>query len=144
LNVTLYNKTDGENARLSMEEGECIGCRKQRFISRSGLCLTCAAKEAIMQTETTVRPNGGAKRPRLGTEGAIKLGAVRGSIDELVELFVKSQAAAEDFSSTIKAVAEHSGIVPSVLRKFVKARAGDKFAKAREEVKQMALVFEEC
>jgi hypothetical protein len=92
----------------------------------------------MQQTETVV--------PTLHTlekSPAIRLDAVRDNIDDLVELFLKSQRAAHDFSSTINSVCERSGIMPSVLKKLVKAHAGDNFDKARQEVVQLALVFEE-
>jgi hypothetical protein len=91
------------------------------------------------QTETNVRP-------LVMSEAftGVRTSAVNGSIDELVDLFTKSQAAAENFSSTIKAVSEQSGILPSVLRKLVKARAKDEVDKVKQEVEQLSLVFEEC
>jgi hypothetical protein len=96
-----------------------------------------------MQTETAVKSNGGVRY--VDREGqAIKMGAVRSSVDGLVALFITSQNAAEDFSSTIKSVAEVSGILPSVLRKLVRARAKDQVDKAKHELEQLSLVFEEC
>lgn len=68
---------------------------------------------------------------------------VKKSIDELVRLYNQQQAAAEKCSTAIKAAAEKSGLLANVLRKFVKARAGDKFQEAKRTVEQLSLVFEE-
>jgi hypothetical protein len=68
---------------------------------------------------------------------------VKKSIDELVRLYTQQQAAAEKCSAAIKAVAEKAGLLADVVRKLVKARAGDKFEEAKRKVGQLSLVFEE-
>ncbi|MGH9960730.1 MAG: hypothetical protein ACREBC_27015 [Pyrinomonadaceae bacterium] len=57
-------------------------------------------------------------------------------------LYTQAQESAAKCSDAIKAVAEESGLLANVLRKFVKARAGDKFKEAKRTVEQLSLVFE--
>ena len=89
------------------------------------------------------RASPGRKDQTTGQEEAITMAPVKKSIDELVRLYTQQQAAAEKCSTAIKAVAEKSGLLANVLRKFVKARAGEKFEEAKRHVEQLSLVFEE-
>lgn len=103
----------------------------------------------LTPTGKATRGNGrtsprGRKDQTTGQEEAINLAPVQKSIDELVRLYTQQQAAAEKCSDAIKAVAEKSGLLANVLRKLVKARAGEKFEEAKRTVEQLALVFEEC
>jgi hypothetical protein len=86
----------------------------------------------------------GRKDQTTGQEAAISLRPIKDSIDELVALYTQQQESAAACSDAIKTVAEKSGLLANVLRKLVKARAGDKFAEAKRTVEQLALVFEEC
>lgn len=102
------------------------------------------------QTEVTEvsRGNGrssprGRKDQTTGQEEAINMAHVKKSIEELVRLYTQQQAAAEKCSDAIKAVAEKSGLLANVLRKLVKARAGEKFEEAKRTVEQLSLVFDE-
>jgi hypothetical protein len=102
------------------------------------------------QTEVTdvTRGNGrasprGRKDQTTGQEEAITMAPVKKSIDELVRLYTQQQAAAEKCSGAIKAVAEKAGLLADVVRKLVKARAGDKFEEAKRKVEQLSLVFDE-
>jgi hypothetical protein len=102
------------------------------------------------QTEVTEakRGNGrasprGRKDQTTGQEEAITMAPVKKSIDELVRLYTQQQAASEKCSTGIKTVAEQSGLLANVLRKFVKARAGEKFEEAKRTVEQLSLVFDE-
>ncbi len=102
------------------------------------------------QTEVTEakRGNGrasprGRKDQTTGQEAAISLRPIQDGIDELVALYLHQQESAARCSDAIKAAAEKSGLLANVLRKFVKARAGEKFEEAKRTVEQLALVFEE-
>jgi hypothetical protein len=105
-----------------------------------------------MQTQvepTTAKRGNGRTNPRgrkdqtTGQEEAINIAPVKKSIEELMTLYIEQQAAAEKCSSAIKAVAEKSGLLAEVVRKLVKARAGEKFEEAKRTVQQLSLVFEE-
>jgi hypothetical protein len=104
-----------------------------------------------MQTELTnaKRGNGrasphGRKDQTTGQEEAITLRPIKDGIEELVNLYVQQQQSAARCSDAIKAAAEKSGLLANVVRKFVKARAGDKFEEVKRTVEQLSLVFEEC
>jgi hypothetical protein len=68
---------------------------------------------------------------------------LKDSIDDLVLLCADSANAALNFSEAIKAHAEKSGLLASVVRKFVIARAGEKFGEKKRECEQLSLLFEE-
>jgi len=74
----------------------------------------------------------------------VKISVVKNGTSSLVNLYISAHEAKEDFSTSLKAVAESAGVLPAVLRKLVKALAGDKFDTARKEVEQLAMVFEEA
>jgi hypothetical protein len=103
----------------------------------------------MQQTEVVnTRGNGrvstrGRKDQTTGQEDAIRLAPIEESIEELVTLYTQQQESAERCSDAIKAAAERSGLLANVVRKFVKARAGEKFAEAKRTVEQLSLVFEE-
>ena len=99
------------------------------------------------QTETT-KGNGrtsppGRKSQTTGQEESIRLGPIKDSIDELVTLYTEAQESKARCSDGIKAAAEKAGLMAGVVRKFVKARAGDKFEDAKRTVEQLSLVFEQ-
>jgi rRNA processing protein Krr1/Pno1 len=73
----------------------------------------------------------------------IKLGEIRAAVDELQNLCHVKIAAAETFATTCKAVAERSGINPSVLATFINAIAKDKLRENQKKAEQLSLLFEE-
>jgi MarR-like DNA-binding transcriptional regulator SgrR of sgrS sRNA len=102
------------------------------------------------QTEVTdaKRGNGrasprGRKDQTTGQEAAISLRPIKDGIEELVTLYTQQEESAARCSDAIKAAAEQSGLLANVIRRFVKARAGDKFEEAKRTVEQLSLVFEE-
>jgi len=64
-------------------------------------------------------------------------------VDELVHLKTAADEAAESFADAIKKAAEDSGLLASVVRRFVVARAGEKFEEKKRECEQLSLLFEE-
>lgn len=64
-------------------------------------------------------------------------------IDELVRLKQSAETAAEEFAEGVKAAAEDSGMLASVVRRFVTARASEKFEERRRECEQLSILFEE-
>jgi hypothetical protein len=85
----------------------------------------------------------GRKDQTTGQEAAITLRPIKDSIGELVTLYIQQQQSAAACSDAIKAAAEKAGLLANVVRKFVKARAGEKFAEAKRTVEQLSLVFDE-
>lgn len=76
-------------------------------------------------------------------EQIIDLKEIKDKIEYLVTLKLAADNASKDFSEAIKETAEHSGILASSLRKFVVARAGEKFAEKARECEQLSLLFED-
>lgn len=76
-------------------------------------------------------------------EAVIKTKVVKDRIDELVTLHGKVEAASGRYGDAIKATAEACGINSSALRKFVSARAGEKFEDKKRDCEQLSLLFEE-
>ena len=76
-------------------------------------------------------------------EGALKMGPIKDSIDELVALKTKADAAADRLNDAIKVAAERSNIMASVIRRFVVARAGENFEEKKRDADQLSLVFSE-
>ena len=84
-----------------------------------------------------------ARKDKDGQEAIIKIGEVRDKIGYLIDMHNKAKDAGTDYGDAVKATAERAGISSSVLRKFVAARAGEKFDECAKEVEQLSLCFEE-
>ena len=82
------------------------------------------------------------RKGRDNQEAVIKLDEVREKVQTLVDLYKLTQDTAANLNDGIKAVAESSGLLASVVRKFVVARAGDHFKDKAREVEQLSLIFE--
>lgn len=105
-----------------------------------------------MESVETGKPKGG-KRGRRFTgpgrkdehhqEKVIDLSLVSDSIDELVRLYKSAAEVAEDYSTAIKETAEKAGINAGALRKFVTAKAGEKYEERKRDCEQLSLLFEE-
>jgi hypothetical protein len=78
-----------------------------------------------------------------GQEQAIQIGKISDKLDHLLKLHRKCEEAKENLSDAIKAVAESGGIHASVLKRFVAARGGDGFTKAKIKSEQLQLLFDE-
>jgi hypothetical protein len=65
------------------------------------------------------------------------------AIDTLVADYKYAAQAADTLSEGIKAAAERAGIQATVLRKFITARAGEKFEEKKRDAAQLNLLFEE-
>lgn len=94
-----------------------------------------------MQTTELRRPRG--RKDRDGQEAIVVLDALKDNIGHLVELLHLSEGAAKDYSDGIKANAEKAGIQASVLSKFVKAKAGEKFEEKERDCRQLVMLFDE-
>ena len=74
----------------------------------------------------------------------IKTKEVTDKIEHLIELHNAKREASTNYGDAVKAVAEKSGYLASVVRKLVNAKAGDDFDGEARKVEQMSLIFEEC
>lgn len=106
--------------------------------------------EALMQqgSLSVVDGAGPAKRGRRGRKDGgqdqvIKVSAINDKLDHLLKLHGSKEEAKEDFSKAVKAVAEGAGVHASVLKRFVVARWGEEFDKARSRSAQLEMLFEE-
>ena len=77
-----------------------------------------------------------------GQEAVPQTKPVKDRINDLIALKVKADEAADKFNDAIKAVAEKAGLLASVVRKFVNARAGEKYEEESRKVEQLSLIFE--
>ena len=78
-----------------------------------------------------------------GQEQAVKVTTIKDKLEQLLKLYRKAENAKEDLSDAIKQVAEAGGIHASVLKRFVAARGGDGFVKAKAKSEQLQLLFDE-
>lgn len=99
-----------------------------------------------MQTQdanlnTDKKPRG--RKDAAKQEAIITMQPIKDAIDDLVGLHEKAGAAADKFNDAVKATAEKAGLLASVVRKFVQARAGEKFEEEKTKCEQLSLVFTE-
>ena len=75
-------------------------------------------------------------------EAVIKLSQVKDKIDYLVGLHRTAETASKDLHDGIKAIAEKAGLLSSVVKRYVSAKAGDRFEDKVREVQQLSLLFD--
>lgn len=78
-----------------------------------------------------------------GQPQVMRVQVVAEKIQHLLKLQGKAERAKEDLGDAIKSVAEEAGIHASVLKRFVAARWGDGYEKAKAKAGQLDLLFEE-
>lgn len=83
------------------------------------------------------------RQDRSGQEKVIDMSKLTERLPHLVKLHTSAKDANSDLSSAIKTVAEKSGLLASVVRKVVVAKAGDSFDDRKKEAEQLELVFAE-
>lgn len=89
------------------------------------------------------RGPGRAKKEKDVKPAVVKLEELStGVMRNLTSLARAHGSAATEFSESVKAVAKKSGLRVPVLRAFVLARSGDKFADRKESAEQLSLLFE--
>lgn len=82
------------------------------------------------------------RKDNSGQEQVIEHGVIAEREDELVRLFKAAEDAGTDFSDANKKAAEDSGYNAGALRKYIAAKAGDKFAAEKKRIVQLALLFD--
>lgn len=99
-----------------------------------------------MQTQTeggkSKRKTAAGRKDSDGQSQVIKPKIISEREDELVDLKTKAVEAAENYSKAINQAAEDSGYNAATVRKYVEAKAGDKYDATREKVTQLALIFD--
>jgi len=97
------------------------------------------------QTDAVISKARGRKDKDKEDGGVIKIEPLRKSLRELGELAIKAAEANAKLKDAVKATAEKSGLVASVVRRLVKALGGDKdhFEDEKRKAEQTQLVFDE-
>lgn len=98
---------------------------------------------ARQEEGTTGRRGARGRKDADKQEQVIKTKIVKDRITELVQLKNNADSAANDFNDAVKKAAEDSGLLAATVRKFVVARAGEKFAEELRKCEQLNLLFEE-
>jgi ABC-type branched-subunit amino acid transport system substrate-binding protein len=83
-----------------------------------------------------------ARKNRDQQEAVANADPIKKGIAELVHLYKEHQEADQVLNDAIKAGAEASGLLASVVRKLVAARAGDNFQEKAREVGQLQFIFD--
>lgn len=81
------------------------------------------------------------RKDATGQESVIVLEVITEREEELVRLHEAAKDASEDYSTAVNKAAEDSGLNAAAVRKFISAKAGDKFEAEKKRVQQLALVF---
>lgn len=93
-------------------------------------------------TQTEGRSAKGRKGPDK-QELVTKPEIIKAGIDNLVTLHHHAGSAAETLNDAVKALAEKSGYNASAVRKFMLARAGEKYEEMKKLAEQQLELFEE-
>lgn len=80
---------------------------------------------------------------RSGQEKAIEMAQLDERMPNLVSLHNAAKLANTELSDAVKATAEKAGLLASVVRKFVVAKAGEHYEDKMKEAYQLSLVFGE-
>ena len=104
----------------------------------------------MSDTVTVTETNPKAKRRRRAAEGrvdakqetVISLDPIRARIGELQRLFIIQNEAATEFSDAIKKAAKDSGLLSSVVRKYVVAKSRESLDAGKREATQLSLLFD--
>ena len=76
-------------------------------------------------------------------KGIIEISIVKANIGKMVTLRRFAEDATEDYNEAVKLIAGKAGVKESALKKFVTARASDKYEEKKAECGQLHLLFEE-
>jgi len=98
--------------------------------------------DKMNEDNKATRGKGKGRRDNTGQEAILKPDVLNESMPKLLKLCGALADAAEDYSKAVKATGEKSGYNASVVRKLVKAKAGDNFDDVKKIVDQMAAAFE--
>jgi hypothetical protein len=84
--------------------------------------------------------------PPAGNQAAVavlRIETLKTRIEHLVQLKRAADEAATDYKEAIVKTAADARCIPAVVRRFVTARAGERFIEKKQEVEQLSLLFEE-
>jgi uncharacterized caspase-like protein len=101
--------------------------------------------DAQVATDEAITKARGRKDKDKEDGAIIKTKTLKESLRELGECKIMADEAGAKLKAAVKAVAEKSGLLASVVRAMVKAQSGDsdQYADAARKVQQLAIVFDE-
>jgi hypothetical protein len=95
-----------------------------------------------METQTEAPKRGRGRVQPDKQEAVMSLDPVKSRIAHLVKLHHANEEAAKDLSEAIKVTAEKSGLLASVVKRYVTAMAGENFEDKQREVQQLSFLFD--
>lgn len=96
-----------------------------------------------MRADSSVEKGAKGRKGKDKQEAVIEIAKLRQKLPELVKLKKAADEASANLNDGIKAAAEKSGLLASVVRKVVVASAGENFEEKKREAEQLSLAFEE-
>lgn len=101
------------------------------------------AERALSDAAESSKRGARGRQDRSGQEKVIDMSKLDERMAHLIKLHNGARASNKDLSDAVKAVAEKCGLLASVVRKLVVAKAGDNFDEKKKEAAQLALAFDE-
>lgn len=98
--------------------------------------------EAV-STLPTSDTSGPGRKDGSGTEAVINLEPLRKKIDNLIALHDKASIAKGTYNDSVKKVAEQSGLMASVVKRLIAAKASDTVQDKQREAEQLSIVFDD-
>jgi hypothetical protein len=98
--------------------------------------------DAALATDKAISKARG-RKDTTGTEVVMQTKPIKEMLKDLILLETRRAAATEKFNDQVKAVAEKAGFLSSVVRRIVKAHAGESFEEEKRKVEQLGIVFDE-
>lgn len=83
------------------------------------------------------------RKDKSGQEAVFSKTALVNRMPDLIDSYKHLSAVQQDFNDKVKEAAEKGGVLVTVVRKYVAARAGENFVETKEKIEQLSLVFEE-
>ena len=127
-------------------EGQTQGRSKRKKtlddanLAFSQLVQKVADDKPITTDEGTGVPG---RKDSTGVEKEVRATALKKHVKELEDLYQKKKDAGDAYKLAIKAVAEKSGMMGTVVAQVIKARMQDKVEDMQRETAQLALCFDQ-
>lgn len=93
--------------------------------------------------QAKVRELSRGRKDKQGQEKVIELSVLTERMANLITLQTKAKTAGKEYGEAIKVVSEKAGLLSSVVRKFVAARASEMYSERKTEAQQLEMLFEE-
>jgi hypothetical protein len=96
-----------------------------------------------MQTVSDVIEKAKGRKDKDGQAAVMKPQVLKAVLDDGVQLKIKADEAAEKYGDWVKAQAEKCGLLATVVRKVVNAKAADTWEEEARKAEQLNLAFDE-